>query len=600
MNTSIAESLKLLPNSPGVYFFRNENNKIIYIGKAKSLKNRVKSYFKENIKDYKTNFLVKHIDSIDFIITNNENEAIILENVLIKKHQPKYNIDLKDDKTFPYIKINLTKRFPRIIITRKPGKKLPHIRLFGPFPAAISKDVIRYLEDIYKLKRCRKSIEKIDRACIYFNMGKCSGMCIGAISEEEYKESINEVILILKGKSKNVISDLKKKMFLLSEEQDFEEAAVIRDRIQNIKHIQTKQLMLIPGDTDYDIINFYTKEQFISFDVFSFRQGKLLTKMNHVYDNKAGFPEKELLEEFLFRYYQMENINIPPIIQIPIVIPGKKKIIEFLTGRINKRVKIKIPKKGKYKRLLDLVKENSAVNLYKKVVQEHKVGLIILKDVLKLPKIPRIIECFDISNLGDFFAVASEVRFIDAYPDKKNYRHFKIKTVDHQDDFQMIEEVVFRRYSRLLKEKRDLPDIVMIDGGPGQLSSAKKSLNNLGLESLFIISLAKKDELIFSPGKKAPLVLQKSSPALKLLQRIRDEAHRFAITYHKKLRRKSSLKSIFNEIPGIGPKKTKALLKKFKDIKKIADADIDEITEIKGINKDLAKLIKKYIKSIHC
>ncbi|MDD3626668.1 MAG: excinuclease ABC subunit UvrC, partial [bacterium] len=326
MNTDLKETIKLLPDSPGVYLFKDKTGKVIYVGKAKNLKKRVRSYFRENLDSIKTEFLVKRISSLEYIITISEREAFILENILIQKHQPKYNIDLKDDKSYPYIKINLKEEFPRLTITRKPGKKQPFIRLFGPYPAMVAKDVVRYLEDIYKLKRCSKTIDKIKRPCFYLNIGKCIGMCTGKISSSEYKENIEEVIRILKGNSTEVLSDLRGKMNRLSEELKFEEAAELRDRINNIKFIQTKQLMLTPGNDDYDIVNYHQKENIFSIDIFSFRQGKLWTKKNYIYENKVNFPFNLLLHELLSRFYQIEFNTIPPIIYSPEEPSDKKEL----------------------------------------------------------------------------------------------------------------------------------------------------------------------------------------------------------------------------------------------------------------------------------
>lgn len=598
MKLKISETLRLIPDSPGVYLYKDISEKIIYIGKAKSLKKRVSSYFRGNIKSLKTNLLVKHIDKIDYIITRTEKEAFILEHILIRKHKPKYNIELKDDKSNPFIKINTNREFPGILLTRSPGKKKPGIHLFGPFPAGIARDFIKYLEDTYSLKRCKKKVKNIKKACVYFDIGKCMGPCTGKISQEEYHSAIREVIEILKGKSSHIISLLESEMKNLSSNLEFEKAAILRDRIKNIKYIQLKQDMIIPGSNDYDIINFHKQDTFYSFDVFSFRKGKIWTKNNFIYDNLVSIPLPQLLEEFISRFYQLEYHSPPPLIYLPQLPHNRIELLSFLETISPGKVHFKVPKRGKFRRLLEMVQENAAVNLYKKVLQEHKVGLIILKDLLGLKNIPRIIECFDISNIGSFFPVASEVRFTDGYPDKENYRHFKIKTVSHQDDFKMILEVTQRRYSRLIKEGKKLPDLILIDGGPGQLNSARNGLKEIGLKDLTIISLAKKEEIIYTSGYRHPIILEKSSPALRLLQRIRNEAHRFAISYHKKLRKKSGMTSILDEIPGIGPKKKKLLIKKFKDIKGIASAKIEEIAEVRGINIELAQLIRQYLNSL--
>ena len=511
-----------IPDNPGCYLFRDSSNRIIYVGKAKNLRKRVKSYFQKNELDPKTEAMTQKIDSVDFIVTDNEVEALILENNLIKKHSPRYNIDLKDSKRYAYIELT-DEDFPRLLIARR---KEGGGKYFGPFVSAAARDyILSALRKSFQIRTCKRMAKK---PCLRHQIELCQAPCIGNISKVEYSERIRSVELILKGKTNEFIKSKTREMKLASDKLDFERALVLRNQIGAIERLKEKQLMELQKRYDEDIINYIIKDGRVYLILFNIYKGILENKQEFEFETSANF-----LDDFLVQYYS-ENA-VPAELILPQEIDDA--LISFLRVKRNGTVNVKVPKIGERKQLLELVLKNIELSFFSEVE-----ALEALKNELNLPAIPAVIESFDISHLSGTSTVGSMVQFKNAKPAKSNYRRFKIKTVDGIDDVGAIAEVVRRRYTRLVKEESELPDLIVIDGGIGQLNSALAELRKLGL-LIPILSIAKKFEEVYVPGLTFPLRLDRRSKALKLIQQVRDEAHRFAISYNRLLRKKSSIAS---------------------------------------------------------
>ena len=510
-----------LPEHPGCYLFKDATGEIIYVGKAKNLRKRVKSYFQKNDLDPKTIAMVQRINSLDFIVTDNEVEALILENNLIKKNRPKYNIDLKDSKRYAYIELT-DEKFPRLLVARRRDGTG---RFFGPFVSAAARDyILSTLKKTFQIRTCKRMPKK---PCLRHQINLCQAPCIGKIEHAEYCERIKAVELILKGRIDELVKSKKHEIAEASAELDFERALKLRNQIEAIEWLKEKQNMELSKKYDEDIINYTIKNGRVYLILFNIYKGTLENKQEFEFDCSDKF-----LEEFLVQYYS-EN-TVPAEIILPHEIDGS--LISFLRVKRDGKVSVKVPKIGDKKQLLDLVLKNIEASFFSDIEKLED-----LKGKLHLTKPPIVIECFDISHLSGTSTVGSMVQFRNAKPDKSNYRRFKIRTVEGIDDTRAIAEVVRRRYTRLLREHSDIPDLIVIDGGRGQLNSATRELRKLDLE-IPIISIAKKFEEVYMTGLTFPLKLPKKSKALKLIQQIRDEAHRFAISYSRLLHKKELLK----------------------------------------------------------
>ncbi|MDR0766866.1 MAG: excinuclease ABC subunit UvrC [Methanosarcinales archaeon] len=541
--------LSVIPTFSGCYIYRDKEDEIIYIGKAKNLKKRVSSYFQKRDLDPKTRLLVKHIHSVDFIVTANEVEALILENTLIKKHTPKYNIDLKDSASYAFIHIS-GDDFPRIGILRRTTTQG---KLYGPFVSAKERDeILDVVKRTFKLRSCR-NMQK--RPCLRYHISNCAAPCTGAVSKEEYKKAIEKADSVLRGNSAELAEKLRKEMEEFSKKQEFEIAKDLRDQIYALDYLNNRQNAARHINHDEDVINYIIRDGKIYIMVFNVVKGTLIGKEEFSFAYHQNF-----LEEFLVRYYSGHEtpaeIILPDASEIleeeaytsvenvvretsgpksgsAIVENISQSLIDFLSQRHGKTVKIKIPKRGDKKDLLELAEKNIEIAFFSAVSKVEELG-----KRLMLPEPPRVIECFDISHLSGTQTVASMVQFRDGKADKSNYRRFKIKTVEGINDYASIAEVVSRRYSRLLEEGKPLPDLIVIDGGKGQLSYAVGELKKLGIKTP-VISLAEREEEIFVPGLSDPLPIQKNEKASLYLQEIRDEAHRFAIAFNRQLREKT-------------------------------------------------------------
>lgn len=582
---SLLEKLKVLPKAPGCYLFKDKKGKVIYIGKAKNLQARVRSYF-TNRDDgrYLYPQLINAIHDIEVILVENETEALILENNLIKQYKPKYNIDLKDDKIYPYLQITI-EPFPQLFLSRRPKTK--DSKYLGPFMDVKNMRLfIREVKKLFKIRTCRLSItpktiaERKHKVCLQYHMKQCDGPCEGLISEGAYQEKVQSVINILNGRTSSIEEKWKNLMYELSNQKRYEEAAQIRDQLKIIQHISNRQRVLSVEGYDRDVLACYREDDECCVVVLRIRNGKMIGRLHYYLTNI--FPnatEKDILSTFIIRLYN--SADLPD--EVIVFSENSDWTVESnaLFQLKNKKVKIAIPKKDEQLGQCRLAYANAKLLMQERLITKEKVEivsktLVALQELLKLPNIPNRIECFDVSHLSGSNTVASLVVFQNGKPLKSEYRKYDIQSISKIDDFAAIQEVVFRRYRRLLNENKQLPDLVLIDGGKGQVNKALEALKLLQIYQLPVIGLAKRLEEIIIPNEEETLILPKSSSILRLLQQIRDEAHRFAIATQRN-KRKQSIRTVLDDIKGIGTARRNALLKKFKSIEEILNADLNEL-----------------------
>ena len=566
-----------LPNKPGVYIMRDETDTIIYIGKAKNLIKRVKSYFREKLDRPKTQILMSHFHSLEYIVTNSEKEALILEATLIKKHRPRYNVQLKDDKRYPYVKIT-DEEFPRLVITRNVTKNGVY---FGPFTDVGSvKQTVKFLKSLFKIRTCRN----MNGPCLNAQIDLCYAPCDGRISKEEYSEIINKIDLFFQGKYSTIVKNLKKEMMDAASKEEFEKAAVIRDQINSIEEIMEKQFVdLVDDDLDQDVIALAPGENEVVVIIMPIRNGKIVGRDDFLMSASQYDSSSEIMFAFIQQYYGY-NRHVPKQILLDEDIDDKELLEDWLSDLRGNKVKIKVPQKGVKLRLVKMAKKNAEIIKHQKKKMED--ALIELKKYLKLEKLPRVIEGYDISNISGKFAVGSKVSFKDGKPNKKKYKHFRMETPG-PNDFAMMEELLTRRLKMVDRDPE--PDLIVIDGGKGQLGMACGVLEKLNLTHIPIIGLAKEFEEVFIPNSSRPIIIPKNNKALHLLQQVRDESHRFAITYHRKLRSKNIQSSSLDEIVGIGKKRKIALLKEFGSVDNIKKASVEELAKIDAMNQNSAQ-----------
>lgn len=582
-----------LPQKPGVYIMYNSDDEIIYVGKAKRLKNRVQSYFRDEDKldRPKTQVLMKHFAYLDYILTNTEKEALILEANLIKKYQPHYNISLKDGKQYPYIKIT-NEEYPRIHITRSLNND--GASYYGPYTDATNaRGFIDFLNKNFKIRTCKH----MDGPCLNYQIKQCDAPCINNISQSDYKKNIKRAKLLLQGKYKTIIKQLERDMNKCSKNMEFEKAAMYRDQIDTIKITLEKQSIQPAKEVDQDIIGIDHNDSEAAVVIISVRNGKTNKKDDLVLKQIEGFTDTEILTEFIKQYYS--TAPAPDEIILEDNINDEEIIKEWLEEKQGHKIKIKVAEDGHYLTLIKIAKKNAHISLTENTKEEEN-PLLTLEQYLNLPKLPYHIEAFDISNISGIHAVASMVVFENAKPAKKMYRKFKM-TTPGPNDFAMMKEVLTRRYSRISpdydKENNPndsmfiKPDLVLIDGGKGQLGMAVEVFKELNITGVPLVGLAKKFEELYVPGRSEPIILPRKSTALHLLQYVRDESHRFAITFHRQLRGKAFTRSILDEIPGVGKKRKQALFTHFDNLDAIYDASLEEIESVDGINKKLAQTI---------
>jgi excinuclease ABC subunit C len=596
-----SEQLRVLPAKPGVYLFKDKEGKVIYVGKAANLNSRVRSYFgaPSNLSS-KIQRLVSKIQDFEFVVTNSEQEALILECNMIKKYTPRYNVRLKDNKTFPYLKIDINEDWPGVYITRRVQKD--GARYFGPFASAGSvRKTLRLIKKIFPFRSCSKRIEGKDkRPCLDYYIHRCLGPCIGAVEKQEYHDVINQVILFLQGKQELILRELNTKMKAAAQQLQFERAALLRDQINAIGKVIEGQRIAITLQGEKDVIGLAQNEKLAYVELFSIRNNKLISQDHFIMEGIQGESPGQIMTSFVKQYYASSSY-IPPLILLQHPVDEPTVLSEWLEQQRGSRVELQVPQRGAKKKLVDTAAENAAQGLELAQAKEMKVevissGLQELKNRLHLPKMPRRIECYDVSNIQGALAVGSMVVLEKGWPKPAHYRRFRIKTVAGADDYAMIQETLRRRFKRGFTGEGAwaiIPDLVLIDGGKGQLNAALEVREELGLDSIPMVSLAKENEEVFIPGDPQPVRIAKDSPSLHILQRARDEAHRFAISYHQKLRHKEAVVSALDNIPGIGPKRKKALLKKFGSIEAIKEASLEELSQTEGITPVLAKKVKE-------
>lgn len=615
---NIEEELKKLPNKPGVYLMKNNEGQIIYVGKAISLKKRVRQYFQSS-KNHtpKVNAMVKNISEFEYIITDTEVEALILEANLIKKHKPKYNILLRDDKQYPYIKITTNEKYPRVIKTRKILKD--GAKYFGPYTSTGAvNDTLDIIHNLYHIRTCKLNLDdgpKLQRPCLNYFIGKCLGPCYEHVDYDKYMEMINEILMFLNGKEDKLIEIIEEKMNNASKELDFESAAKYRDQINSLRHILEKQKIVSATLIDQDIIGMARGIDEVCVQVFFVRSGKIMGREHYMIDNTEHMEREEILSSFVKQFY-LGTSYIPKEILLEEEIEDVDTISKWLRDKRGSKVVLKVPKRGDKNELMEMVRKNAldTLNQYsdriKKKKNDNEKSLREIADALKLEYIPRRIEAFDISNIQGVQSVGSMVVFEDGLPKNRDYRRFKIKSVIGPDDYSSMEEVIYRRFDRGLKEKQMLlenkinvesfsvfPQLIMIDGGKGQVNIAKKVLEKLGI-NIPTCGLVKDDfhrtRGIIYEGKE--VILPVGSSGFKLITRIQDEAHRFAISYHRSLRTKNLMQSVLDDIPGIGEKRKKILLKEFGTIENIRNASVHELASIEGMNKKVAEEVYNFFK----
>ena len=603
ISEQVAQKYQQVPNRPGVYLMKDAKAKTIYVGKAKDLKKRLSSYFvKKTNHDRKTQALLAMIHDFEIVMTSSDHEAFILESNLIKEYSPKYNVILKDGKNYPLLRININEEYPAIQKVRqiKEDKAL----YFGPYSSGSSINrTLKQIQKIFKLRKCKNTqFKNRSRPCLNYQIKACLGLCCNAVSSIEYKKQVMDAVLFLKGRSKQVVKKLRKQMMDHSAAFEYEKAAQIRDTIFAIEKVMERQVVVSPDMKDRDAVAFSEKDERVMVTVMVVRTGYLIDT-NH-YPLDLGFKEPdEILSAFLDQYYKNPEF-LPPMILLSRNIEDKEAIQELFSQRKGKKVEIHVPVQGEKKRLVEMAKANADQELEKRIIKEkeERATILMLKDLMSMEALPSRIECFDNSNLSGQDPVSSMVVFQDGRPFKEGYRKFIINDLDIQDDYAYMFQVLERRF---LKQKSELPfpDLLVVDGGKGQLGMAMAVLKDLKLDGQFVVAgLAKKNadkkeefDKIYIPGRSNPLNTSQAKKALYLLCQIRDEAHRFAITFQRKRREKRAGSSVLDMIPGIGPKKKKILLQHFKGLSGMKKANVDEIALLPGLNKLLAETILEYL-----
>ena len=596
---SLKEKVKALPDLPGVYIMKNEKGHVIYVGKAKSLRKRVASYFLKTAgQSTKTVSLVSHISDIDYMVTSSEVEALILENNLIKRHRPRYNVILRDDKNYPYLRLS-SEEYPKLTVVR--GIKKDKAWYFGPYTSATSmRETLRLIRRVFPIRACSdEAFRGRKRPCLNYQIGRCLAPCVGFVSKEDYEGIVNDIRMFLEGKNRELVRALGRKMAEASEMLDFESAAKIRDRINAVKKVLERQSITSGKLIDQDYLAVARKGDEAQAMVLFVRGGSVIGSKSFPFPKVGESSEADILTSFITQFYSDEKF-IPEEVVVSVDVDDKALIETWLTERKGKTVKIIRPVRGERVKVLEMAIKNAELALKDRLgIEETGIkNLDGLKDALHLKNLPQRIEAFDISNIGGKEAVASMVVFENGRPKKSDYRHFRIKTVEGANDYGMMAEVLLRRYGRLVSEGEKLPDLIMVDGGKGQLNVAVSVAKELKLEGVDIISLAKErgeaTDRVFVPNVKEAKLMPKDSPVLHLLQYIRDESHRFAITHHKKLRGKNLKKTELLDIPGIGEAKAKAILKQVGSLDKIKEADKEALSKVKGITKRDAETVYKF------
>ncbi len=595
----ISEKLRLLPESPGVYIMLDEYKNIIYVGKARVLKNRVRQYFHNSAKPEKVMKMVENISDFNYIITNSEIDALALENNLIKKHKPKYNILLKDDKTYPYIKADMREEFPTFYITRKIKKD--GCRYFGPFMGGINcKDILDTLQLTFCVRLCHTKITGNKRECLNYHIGRCTAPCAGRVNAEEYAVQVKKALSFLDGNYKEAEELLKSKMTAAAENENFELALDYKNKLAMLSKLEAKRITSLNRYIDADIIAYATNNLYSAVNILVTRKGIMQGGTSFALD-EAHMNDGEALTGFIIQYYSQHELPSEIICE---EFCEKELLQNYFKEKFGKSVEITLTKQGDKARLLKMAKQNAEDYLEKSVDKiKHKDDMTVnackrLQELLGLERYPRRMECYDISNISGVDKVGSMVVFIDGEADRSSYRRFKIKTVEGANDFASLQEVLTRRLQKLGSEEEERfpkPDFIIIDGGRGQLSAVKEIFDGMNVNGIELVSLAKREEEVFTLNSAESIKISHRDYSLKMLQRIRDEAHRFAITYFRNLHSKRNLQSVLTEIDGIGKVRRMALLEKFGTLDKIISASVDDLAATEGISRAQAEKIKQYL-----
>ena len=589
----IEDELKKLPNKPGVYIMHDKEDNIIYVGKAISLKKRVRQYFRKNNKTARIERMVSLIDHFEYIVTDNEAEALILECNLIKKNSPKFNVLLKDDKTYPYIKVDVKSDFPNVVITRKilnDGAKY-----FGPYAnSGAAKEMVDFIKQKFQIRQC-KNFKSNTRACLNYHIKRCLAPCMGYVSKEDYRKQIDQILMLLEGKTEPIIKQIEKEIALASEKMEYEKAAMLRDKKIAIENVSEKQKVSNISENNIDVLGMAKNDLLCCIEIFFVRGSKMIGREHYFFSNVNEMEEKEIMTDFVKQYY-LQKQELPNRIMLKQEIEDKQTIEQILTQKAGRKVELKTPQKGEKLRFVEMAEKNSKITLENKLKEKTNI-LQELKDTLQLETLPRKIEMYDISNTSGEFMVAGMCVAQDGIIKRNLSRRFKIKTVLEQDDPKCMEEVVTRRLKHSIENPNGgfgtLPDVIFADGGITQIRAIRRAIDKYQLP-ISIFGLVKNDRhktraLIDEQRKEIPI----SETIKNFVTNFQEEVHKTAIEYHRKLRDKQITKSELDEIPGIGEKKKQMLLQKFKTINAIKDASIEEITELKGITKPLAEKIKQ-------
>ena len=582
--------LKELPDRPGVYMHKNAEGEVIYVGKARNLRNRVGSYLVgRGARDSKTMSLINEIDSIDFVTTNNELEAILLENNLIKSNQPRYNILLRDDKSYPYLKVTMSEDYPRVVFTRRLDRKKGDL-FYGPFFAGTARRLLKLVADQFKLRSCDLEIEAgknaLPRPCLYYDMHQCLGPCVvGLTTPQHYREMVDDVVLFLGGKTKELQDRLTQRMYGAAEAENYEVATYYRDLVRTVERIQAEQQVSSADDEDADVWGLYEEGSDVAVQLFVIRDGNVVDRRELFWEKVDDYRPTYFLGEVLQRYYQ-DNLFIPPEVLIPFEVEECDLLTAWLTEQAGRKVGLRVPQRGKSVDRIELANRNARLShesRFRKSTQDRlQIAAQKLGQILGYDREMARIESFDISNIQGTDSVAGMVVLDRGKFDKKQYRVFNIKTVEGADDFRSMAEAVDRRYRRLMDENKSLPDMILIDGGRGQLNAALAALNKLGIEEIPIAGLAKREEEIYVPDREEPIRLDRRDPALQLLQMVRDETHRFSVSSHRRRRSKRFLHSALDDMPGIGEKRRRLLIERFGSVSGVKQASAQDLMNVLG------------------
>jgi excinuclease ABC subunit C len=598
--------LSNVPTAPGCYIMRDAKETVVYVGKALNLRARVRAYFNDTDSRYRVRFLMRRAAGIEFLVTNNEKEALLLENSLIKKYKPRYNVRLKDDKTYVSLRINVPHEFPRITVTRKLRKD--GSRYFGPYSNANAvRDTLKELQRVFPLRTCSDNVlANRSRPCLYYQMGQCAAPCVGYIGKDAYRDIVDQAIMVLEGRSGDVEKQLEAHIQEHAERLEFEEAAMLRDRLLALRRTLERQRTVHAGrEDDRDVFGVYCQGRYSEIQVLFFRAGKMVGGRSFSFNHRET-PMAEVLSSLMLQFYS-GNPSIPQEVLVPEPLEDADVLSEILSEERGRKVQLHHPQRGEKKALVELAGRNAQSSFEEKRMtdkaNEDLVGHI--QEKLQLRKPPRRIECFDISTIQGDKPVGAMSVFQDGEPDKNRYRRFSIREVEGQDDFAMMREMLMRRLKRAIAED-DVPDLLLIDGGKGQLNVAVAVLEDLGLDDQDVVSIAKSrdegergrsPERFFLPGRKNPVILPQNSPIVLLMARIRDEAHRFAVTYHRNRRKKGALRTPLVDIPGVGPKRARTLLNELGSLARVKAASVEDIAALPGFSKGLAKTVKQHLES---